>query len=77
MKGLEYLHSNNIIHTDIKLDNILIEKNILDIKYDKDVNIKIFDLGTSHYTSDKSNFGVGTIDYSAPECILGFLMEKV
>ena len=76
LKGLEYLHSNNIIHTDIKLDNILIEKNILDIKYDKDVNIKICDLGTSHYTSDKSNFGVGTIDYSAPECILGYPYGK-
>ena len=30
-----------MIHTDIKLDNILIEKNILNIKNDDDVNIKI------------------------------------
>tara|TARA_Y100000741_G_scaffold363731_1_gene352679 strand:+ start:830 stop:2032 length:1203 start_codon:yes stop_codon:yes gene_type:complete len=76
LKGLDYIHSNNIIHTDIKLDNILIEKNILDIKNDNDVNIKICDFGTSHFTSDKSNFSVGTIDYSAPECILGYPYGK-
>ncbi len=71
LKGLEQIHSKNIIHTDIKLDNILITTDIEFIKYNKDINIKICDFGTAHYTTDKSNFNVGTIDYSAPECIIG------
>jgi serine/threonine-protein kinase SRPK3 len=71
LKGLDYMHDNNIIHTDLKLDNILINKNVLDIKSDEDINIKICDFGTAHYTTDKCNFNVGTIDYSAPECIIG------
>jgi serine/threonine protein kinase len=71
LKGLDVIHSKNIIHTDIKLDNILITGDIESIKYNKDINIKICDFGTSHNTTDKSNFNVGTIDYSAPECIIG------
>lgn len=71
LKGLEEIHSKNIIHTDIKLDNILITTSIESIKYNKDINIKICDFGTAHYTTDKCNFNVGTIDYSAPECIIG------
>ena len=71
LEGLKELHTNKIIHTDIKLDNILITNNIENIKYNKDINIKICDFGTAHYTTDKCNFHVGTIDYSAPECIIG------
>ncbi|EEQ81993.1 hypothetical protein NCER_101373 [Vairimorpha ceranae BRL01] len=57
--GLEYLHSNNIIHRDIKLANILIKEN----------SIKICDFGLSCYAS-KNNFSVcGTEDYIAPEII--------
>ena len=71
LEGLKHIHNKNIVHTDIKLDNILIENSIEKIKYNKDINIKICDFGTSHFTSDKCNFGIGTIDYSAPECIIG------
>ena len=71
LEGLKHMHSKNIVHTDIKLDNVLITNKIQDIKYNKDINIKICDFGTSHLTSDKCNFNIGTIDYSAPECIIG------
>lgn len=76
LKGLEHIHSKNIIHTDLKLDNILIVESIENIKYNKDINIKICDFGTSHLTTDKCNFGVGTIDYSAPESIIGLPYGK-
>ena len=76
LKGLDYMHDNNIIHTDLKLDNILINKNVLDIKSDNDINIKICDFGTSHTTKDKCDFTIGTIDYSAPECIIGLPYGK-
>lgn len=76
LQGLEHIHKNNIIHTDIKLGNILIYKNMEDIKYDSDINIKICDFGTSHSTNEPSNFNIGTIDYSAPECIVGLPYGK-
>ena len=76
MKGLEHIHSKNIIHTDIKLENILITNTINNIKYNKDINIKICDFGTSHPTTNKSNYNIGTIDYSAPECIIGLPYGK-
>lgn len=72
LEGLKHIHSRNIIHTDIKLDNVLITNHIENIKTNKDINIKICDFGTSHLISNKCTFGIGTIDYSAPECIIGY-----
>lgn len=71
LQGLDFIHSKNIVHTDLKLDNILIINDLKNIKYNKDINIKICDFGTSHLTTEKCNFNAGTIDYNAPECIIG------
>ena len=70
------MHDKNIVHTDLKLDNILVINNLEDIKYNKDINIKICDFGTSHHTTQKCNFNIGTVDYSAPECIIGLPYGK-
>ena len=34
------------------------------------------DFEISHLTTDKSDFTIGTIDYSAPECIIGLPYGK-
>tara|TARA_Y100000996_G_scaffold413851_1_gene403084 strand:- start:6819 stop:8003 length:1185 start_codon:yes stop_codon:yes gene_type:complete len=69
--GLNIIHSNNYIHTDIKLENILLDRPITSIKTIDDINVKIADFGTAIKTSDKSNYEIGTLHYCAPELMLG------
>lgn len=66
LSGLNYLHENNIIHRDIKLENIL---------YDPRNNIvKIGDFGLSRqfdYDLSTQYTDVGTYPYKPPELLLG------
>ncbi|UYV65089.1 DDX56 [Cordylochernes scorpioides] len=64
-RGLDYLHSNNIVHRDIKLENILV--NNLD-------EVKICDFGLA--IDKKRNKGpydrfVGNLTHAAPEVLFG------
>lgn len=60
---MSYLHSMNIIHRDIKLENIII---------DSKKNVKIIDFGFGSCTpkSKLLNFFCGTPSYMPPEIVL-------
>ena len=69
--AVDFLHMKNVIHRDLKLDNILINS----IRETGDTNVKIADFGLSTFclpnTRDKFFEKCGTPCYAAPEILRG------
>jgi len=73
LSALNYLHNDKkLIHTDLKLDNIMLTKRMYKIKNIEDFTIKLIDFGTSHNINSKANYNIGTIEYNSPEMIIGY-----
>ncbi len=71
--AVSYVHSKSCVHRDLKLENILLDKN---------ENVKLCDFGfTSEYEGKSSYLQTwcGTVCYSAPEMLKGekYAGEKV
>ncbi|EGR28760.1 protein kinase domain protein [Ichthyophthirius multifiliis] len=73
IQALDYLHQNKIAHRDIKLDNILLDKNN---------NVKLIDFGFSVITKpyEKLNQYCGSLNYMSSEILekkqyLGFAVD--
>lgn len=60
IEGIEYLHSNNVAHLDLKLENLLLGK---------DFKLKIADFDLSHVRGDPKINTRGTVYYRAPELL--------
>ena len=81
LKGLNSLNSQNIIHRDIKLSNILINYlNNSDLTNENILNaeIKIIDFGFAKYLKQDefTNSIIGTPFYMDPKILHGYLLEK-
>ncbi|OMJ75333.1 hypothetical protein SteCoe_25527 [Stentor coeruleus] len=72
IEAVEYLHSQNLVHRDIKLENIL----LTDLSSNK---VKIADFGVSDYIQSGQILkdDCGSLYYLAPEVINGYYTEKV
>ena len=64
INGIEYIHSKNIVHRDMKPENILLNKDNL---------IKIIDFGLSNYYNENMLLSTlcGSPSYSSPELLSG------
>ena len=70
LSGLAYLHSNNIVHRDLKLENILIHEIEKSKQTGEDLfNIKIIDFGTARIFEKNPQSIVGSSYYIAPEVL--------
>ncbi|KAG0320925.1 hypothetical protein BGZ99_004251 [Dissophora globulifera] len=62
--AVHHLHSNKIVHRDIKDENVIL---------DQKGNIQLIDFGSSAYLKEGKKFDTfcGTLDYAAPEVLTG------
>ena len=75
LEALEFLHSFRLIHTDLKIENILL-MNDREVSYrqqrvPESTRIKVIDFGGACYDDDKKSSVINTRQYRAPEVILG------
>jgi hypothetical protein len=75
LETVEFLHSFRLIHTDLKIENILL-MNDREVTYGhqrvpESTRIKVIDFGGACYDSDKKSSVINTRQYRAPEVILG------
>lgn len=70
-EALQFLHANNILHRDIKAENVL----VVSTTRDASVNVKLTDFGTARSVVEQATMkftkGVGTPTYMAPGKIDG------
>ncbi|XP_012580713.1 PREDICTED: serine/threonine-protein kinase 33 [Condylura cristata] len=71
--AIAYLHSNDIVHRDLKLENILVKSSFIDANNEMNLNIKVTDFGLAVKKQGRSEAMLqttcGTPIYMAPEVI--------
>ena len=66
--GLEFLHTHNILHLDLKADNVLLNWEDLDHPLPTCL-LSDFGSSTARGTARTRSGATGTLDYLAPECL--------
>ncbi|XP_062950120.1 serine/threonine-protein kinase 33 isoform X3 [Cynocephalus volans] len=71
--AIAYLHNNDIVHRDLKLENIMVKSSFIDANNEMNLNIKVTDFGLAVKKQGRSEVTLqttcGTPIYMAPEVI--------
>jgi calcium/calmodulin-dependent protein kinase I len=67
LDALVYLHAKNVVHRDLKLENLLLKKKVVG---DSPMQVKIADFGLSKLYSGKMHTACGTPFYVAPDILM-------
>lgn len=72
VRGMKYCHSSNLLHRDLKLENVLLVNS-------QEQKIKIIDFGIAGAINllSKDNLDTGSLNYMAPECFTNHKDYKV
>jgi len=69
--GLEFIHSKEVIHRDLKVENVLVCSDTLDVG----TKVKLIDFGVAkHISNSEARSCVGTTEIMAPELVSAKLM---
>jgi serine/threonine protein kinase len=75
LQAIKFVHKQEVIHTDIKLENIMLYKTINDIDFhsfkEEDFKLVLVDFGTACWFDEHFSDYVQSMEMRAPECILG------
>ena len=74
LRGLHYLHTKaNMIHTDLKPENVLlVDARPVNLSQEvPGLQVKVADLGNACWTDRKFSETIGTLQFRAPEILLG------
>ena len=73
LTGLDFLHSMGIIHTDVKLENVLLSNNASSTNFSsavESIKVKLADFSGALQVGEISPAIIGTSEYRAPELLL-------
>lgn len=71
LRGLKFMHTNGIVHADIKTPNILLTVPLSEVTDESQLNVIIADIGMSTVEDSLFEMRVGTQEYLSPEMIFG------
>lgn len=69
--ALEYIHSLQVIHADIKPENILVTRSVRKLSRPLELDFKLCDFGSSCFITDEPTTYLQSKAYRAPEVLVG------